>query len=232
MSEELSATLWAGIPGTIALVLTKYLTGWARDMLLFLGVVLALFAVVIFLFWMRDQWIEGNRRIAESKDRIYQLAEQARFLSPEQIAFVQAAAHIGTDLTVEGEQYLRGTDAPLWFVGEFLGRSYNRCACPVRTWNDGSDKRTWANQITSVLVGAGFATMARGNESALWAPGVSPESIAKKLGITLKAAPPCSRGMAPNPRKWRVNLPLTGKNDASKVVLSQNLPSDIPLEVY
>ena len=55
MSEELSATLWAGIPGTIALVLTKYLSGWARDMLLFLGVVLAIFAIVIFMFWCVQQ---------------------------------------------------------------------------------------------------------------------------------------------------------------------------------
>jgi hypothetical protein len=163
-------------------------------------VVLVLFAVVILFFWMRDQWIDQNRRIAESKDRIYQLAEQARFLNDNQIAFVQAAAHIGVDLSVEGEQYLRGTDSPLWFVNEFLSRSYNRCACPVRTWNDGSDKRTWANQITSVLVAAGFATMARGNESALWAAGVSPESIAKKLGITLKDNPPA-------PGEW---LPIPG----------------------
>jgi hypothetical protein len=185
MSEELSATLWAGIPGTIALVLTKYLSGWARDMLLFLGVVLALFAVVIFLFWCRDTWIEGNRRIAESKDRIYQLAEQARFLSPEQIQFVQAAAHIGIDYGLNAEAYLRGTDAPMEFVQEVLSRSYNRAILPIRSYSEGTQERVWITEITSVLIAAGYATESLGNHSALWNPGVTPELIAHKLGLTL-----------------------------------------------
>ena len=190
VSEELSAALWTGLPGIVALALTKYLSGWAKDILLFVGGLLAVFSVVIFFFWCRDTWIEQNRRIKESNDRLFQLSESARFLSTEQITFVEHASHIGIDISVEGESYLRGTDAPLWFVNDFLSKSYNRCACPVRTWNDGSDKRTWAVQITSVLVKAGFAYTARGNESALWAQGISPEIIAKKLGMTLKDPSP------------------------------------------
>jgi hypothetical protein len=190
MTEELNSVLWSGIPGTIALVLSRYLTGWAGDMFLFLGMVLVLFAVVILFFWMRDTWIDQSRRIAESKDRIYQLAEQARFLSPEQIQFVQAAAHIGIDYDLNAEAYLRGTDAPLEFVQEVLSRSYNRAVLPIRSYSEGTQERVWITEITNVLVKSGYATESVGNHSALWNPGVTPELIAKKLGLTLDAPSP------------------------------------------
>jgi hypothetical protein len=159
-------------------------------MFLFLGMVLVLFAVVILFFWMRDTWIDQNRRIAESKDRIYQLAEQARFLSPEQIQFVQAAAHIGIDYDLNAEAYLRGTDAPLEFVQEVLSRSYNRAVLPIRSYSEGTQERVWITEITNVLVKSGYATESVGNHSALWNPGVTPELIAKKLGLTLDAPSP------------------------------------------
>jgi hypothetical protein len=190
MTEELNSVLWSGIPGTIALVLSRYLTGWAGDMFLFLGMVLVLFAVVILFFWMRDTWIDQSRRIAESKDRIYQLAEQARFLSPEQIQFVQAAAHIGIDYDLNAEAYLRGTDAPLEFVQEVLSRSYNRAVLPIRSYSEGTQERVWITEITNVLVKSGYATESVGNHSALWNPGVTPELIAKKLGLSLDAPSP------------------------------------------
>jgi hypothetical protein len=199
MTEELNSVLWSGIPGTIALVLSRYLAGWAGDMFLFLGMVLVLFAVVILFFGMRDTWIDQNRRIAESKDRIYQLAEQARFLSPEQIQFVQAAAHIGIDYDLLGEQFMRNTDAPLWFVAELLSKSFNDRIYPIRSYSEGSDKSLWAQQITSELVKAGFATEHLGNHSALWVAGITPNIIAKKLHIELEQPLPHPDNYSPLP---------------------------------
>jgi hypothetical protein len=190
VTEELNSVLWSGIPGTIALVLSRYLTGWAGDMFLFLGMVLVLFAVVILFFGMRDTWIDQNRRIAESKDRIYQLAEQARFLNDNQIAFVEHTSHMGIDYDLNAESYLRGTSAPLEFVQEVLSRSYNRAVLPIRSYSEGTQERVWITEITNVLVKSGYATESVGNHSALWNPGVTPELIAKKLGLTLDAAPP------------------------------------------
>jgi hypothetical protein len=201
MTEELSSALWTGIPATVALVLTKYLTGWARDILLFIGVLLACFAVVIFLFWCRDTWIDQQRRIAESKDRLYQLAEQARYLNDNQLKFVYAAAHIGVDLTLEGESYLRGTNAPLWFVSEFLSKSFSRTTYPVRNYSEGTDERGWSQEITRALIEAGYALPAHGNEAALWSEGISKEIVAKKLGLTLKTNPPAPGSWEPIPGK-------------------------------
>jgi hypothetical protein len=159
-------------------------------MFLFLGMVLVLFAVVILFFGMRDTWIDQNRRIAESKDRIYQLAEQARFLNDNQIAFVEHTSHMGIDYDLNAESYLRGTSAPLEFVQEVLSRSYNRAVLPIRSYSEGTQERVWITEITNVLVKSGYATESVGNHSALWNPGVTPELIAKKLGLTLDAAPP------------------------------------------
>ena len=201
MSEELSNSLWTGIPGTVAIVLTKYLTGWVRDVLLFVGVILACFAVVIFLFWIRDTLITQNRRIAESKDRLFQLAEQARFLSPDQLLFVEHASHIGIDVDLKAEAYLRGTDAPLEFVNEVLSRSYNRAVLPIRSYSEGTQERMWITQITNVFVKSGYATESLGNHSALWCPGVTPELIARKLGLTLESRIPHPDGFIPIPGK-------------------------------
>ena len=107
------AFLASGIPGVCLLVSAQYVkTEWVRGILLACGVLLACFAASIFLLWVRETWIEQNRKIANSQDRIFTLTEEAKFLSPEQIQFVQAASHIGIDYDLSGEQFMRKTDAP------------------------------------------------------------------------------------------------------------------------
>lgn len=188
MTEELVSSLWTGIPGTLALVLSctlEKLPDWVCYSLLYIGAILGAVALTLFLFAMRDKWIDQNRRIAESKDRLFQLAEQAKFLSPEQIRFVESAAHIGVDIDLDGERYLRKTDAPLDFVAEFLSKCYSRTTYPVGNYGEGSPERTWSQQITAALVAAHYATPHAGNHAALWEEGMSKEIVARKLGITL-----------------------------------------------
>lgn len=197
---KLSAAISTGIPGALSLVAAEYLSGWLRDCLLACGILLACFSVVILFFWMRDTWISQNKRAAEGKDRLFQLAEQARYLNDNQLKFVYAAAHIGVDLTLEGESYLRGTNAPLYFVAEFLSKSFNRTTYPIRNYSEGTDERGWAQEVTRALIEAGYALPARGNEAALWADGISKEVIAKKLGLTL-SNPPTPDSWAPIPGK-------------------------------
>jgi hypothetical protein len=177
--------LATGIPGGLALAGVPYVTGWLQDCLLVIGVVLCCFAVVILFFWARDQWISQTRFLLDGRDRLLKHMQQAQQLTSEQLNFVERSTHIGIDVTLQGESYLRGTDAPLWFVDKFLGLSSLYSLARVRQWSEGSKQHEWADQITARLVEAGFALDATGNQPASWAPGITPDLIAKKLGRTL-----------------------------------------------
>ena len=186
MMDDLSpgAILSTGIPGSLALVAANYArVDWVRDCLLCIGIVLACYAVAILLMWLRETWISQQERVSNMRDRIYALAHEARYLTPEQIKFIVDTRHIGTDRDLAGEVFLHGTDVPLWFVEDFLGRCYTYRLYAVRNYSEGTDEREWARQITAVLVGGGYAMEAAGNQSAAWAEGISPQVIADKLGL-------------------------------------------------
>ena len=194
------AMLATGLPGGLALVAASYAqVDWVRDCLMVVGGLLACFAVVILVFWMRDQWIWQQERIANLRDRIYSLAHEARYLTVEQMKFVtDTRGRLGTDRSLSGETYLHGTDdVPLWWVAEFLSHCGNYRLYAIRNYYEGTDERRWAVQTTAVLVNGGYADGALGNHSATWAQGINPQVIADELGLKLLSTPPLSEDMPP-----------------------------------
>jgi len=57
---------------------------------------------------------------------------------------------------------------PFEFVQEFLDGCDGESLAPVRQWADGSNGRTWAQQITKFYVSRGLARPAAGNSAASW----------------------------------------------------------------
>jgi hypothetical protein len=184
MDTEIKATVWLGTFGAPATVGSLYIRiEWISYSLLVIGVVQLVTAFVVLMVWMRDQLIRQAQAKIDSQDRTLLLAREARQMNDRQIEFVARARSFGRDLGLDGGTYLHGTDAPLWFVQEFLSYSHNRLLCPVRKWSEGTDERNWAQQITAVLIEFGFATVSSGPYASRWESGFTPDVIMEKLGL-------------------------------------------------
>jgi hypothetical protein len=199
MNNHPSAMLIAGIPGGLALVGANYVgVDWVKMSLLVAGGILLLFAVAILATWLVDNAIQQYRDLMRARDRQIQLAEVIRNMQPYQIDYLAASTHIGIDRDLRGETFLRETEAPLPFVADYLSKCYTYSLKPIRDYSDGIE-REWVQQITAVLIDAGYALEAIGNQAAQWIPGITPEIIAGKLGLSIVKHSPTGGGWTPIP---------------------------------
>lgn len=181
--NNVKTILFCSLVGVALLVSHSRTPGAWRDFLLFGGVVLVCVGIAVFGMDV----FETTLRAIRMNDRKTAQMEIISRMTVEQIAYARDSLGVGLDIATDGRTYLHGTSVPMEFVvDEFLARSNDRHAVPVRVFSEGTE-REYAQQVTRVMIDAGFAEPAAGNMSARWKAGVTPRVVARKLGRELRS---------------------------------------------
>jgi len=198
----------AGIPGAVLVVLSGQWPGAVRGtplgyVLLTCGVVLLVVALSIMLVWLASEFViiwRDFRRGDSITPELLLIEERGRLINGvrdldeagKRIVIENGTIMGQSFALMDDEPYIKGTNVPYWFFYDWLSKCDDVFLASTGSWAEGTNERTWAQELTRLFVVRGQATEARdgrqwtgGNRPARWLNSVVYRDLVQYYGERL-----------------------------------------------